>query len=222
MFQFLKAGSLFLKFCISLGHLVAQGTDGMTRAAACHLCVNVLCFYDPFFVIIMYLGFVCHHKAGAHLHPFGPQHKCRGNTSAICDPPCGDHRNLHRICHLRHQYHCGALSNMAAGLTSLCHHRVCAAALHAFGQGYGGNHWNHADICLFPHFHIFLRIACTGGNYLYPFFRCHFCHLVGIGTHQHDVHTERLICNLFCLPNLLPHPLRRGICRADKPQTSCF
>lgn len=40
-------------------------------------------------------------------------------------------------------------------------------------------------------------------------------HLIRVGAHQHHVDSEGLIGALLGLPDLFPHPFRRGVGRAD-------
>lgn len=43
-----------------------------------------------------------------------------------------------------------------------------------------------------------------------------------MSTHQHDVYTERLICQFFCFADLLTYPFCRCVCCRDQSQASCF
>ena len=194
----------------------------MTCGTAGYSCVDIPGFQKELFVILMYVTFLCCHKSGSHLYGFCTQHKgCRDPTT-VCNSTCCNYRDLYCIHDLRYQRHSGCLTDMSAGLGSLCYHCICATALHSSCKSYRCNNRDHLYSGSFPCFHVFFRASGTGCYYLDPFFYYDLRNLIGTWTHQHDVYTKSLICQFFRLTDLLTHPLCRCVCRCDQSQAACL
>ena len=157
---------------------------------------------------------------GAHLHSLCAQHECRRHSASVRDPACGDHRNAYRVHDLRYQYHGGILTNMPACLAAFRYKSICSAALHTFGEGDRSNHGNHFYSRIFPHFHVFLRIAGSGRHHFDAFFYDNLCYLISVRTHKHDVYAKWLICQLLCFTNLLSYPVSRRTRGSDKAKAA--
>ena len=136
----------------------------MSVASSRHLGINVFGFQDTLFVILMNLTFISYAEAGSDLNSLSPQHECRCHTSAVGNAACCNDRHGNRINDLRNQRHGRCLSDMSAGLGTLCNHRICTAALHTFCESYGSDNRDDFDIGSFPLFHILLRASCTSSN----------------------------------------------------------
>ena len=194
----------------------------MTCGTSGYSCVDIFCLQDKLLIVFMYITFLCGNKTGSHLYSLCTQHKSRRNPTAICDSTCRDHRDLYRIHNLWYQRHGSCLTDMSTGLGSLSYHRICAAALHSSCKSYGCNDRDHFYSCSFPCFHVFLRASGTGCYHFDAFFHYDLRNLIGVWTHQHDVYTERLICQFFCFADLLTYPFCRCVCCRDQSQASCF
>ena len=194
----------------------------MSCGSSCYFGINILRFDDSFFVILMYLGFICNDKMCSHLNTFCSQHKCGGDSSSVCNSSGSNNRNIDCIHDLRNKHHRCTLADMSAGFTSFCYQGICPAAFHSLRQGYRSNNRNNLYSGFFPHLHVFLRITCTGGHNFYTFFNDYLCDLICIRTHQHDVDTERFVCQFFCLAYLISYPVCRSTCCTDESQSAGF
>ena len=194
----------------------------MSVASSRHLGINVFGFQDTLFVILMDLTFISYAEAGSDLNSLSPQHESCCHTSAVCNAACGNDRNRYCVNHLRNQRHGRCLSDMSAGLGTLCNHRICTAALHTFCESYGSDNRDDFDIGSFPLFHILLRASCTSSNGCNLLLYHYLSNICRIGTHEHDVHTERLICHLFCFPDIIPNYLCRCIGCTDDSEAACI
>ena len=194
----------------------------MTGGTTGYLCVNVLCFQYHIFVILMCPALCGCHKMSSHLNGFCTKHEGCCNPSSVCDSTSCNNRNVHCIYDLRHQNHCGCLTDMTAGFTSFCHYSIRSASLHSLCVSHRSNNRNDLYSCFFPHFHVFLRVSCTGCNHWNFFFHNYLCNLICIWTHQHNIHTKRFIGQFFYLPYLLTNPVCRSACGSNQPQpASC-
>ena len=194
----------------------------MSCGSASYSCIDISGFQKELFVIFMYITFLCCHKTSSHLYGFRTQHKgCRDST-AVCNSACRDHRDLYCIHNLWYQRHSSCLTDMSAGLSSLSNHRICTAALHSSCKSYRCNDRDHFYSCSFPFFHIFLRASGAGCYHFDAFFHDDLRNLIGAWAHQHDVYTERLICQFFCFADLLTYPFRRCVCCCDQSQAACL
>ena len=104
---------------------------------------------------------------------------------------------------------------MSAGLGSLCHDSVSAAALHELCKGYGSYHRDYDDACILPHFHVLAGVSGSRRYDLDAFLHDNLCHIVCVGAHQHDVDAERLLCQFLCLTDLFSYHLARRAGCAD-------
>ena len=194
----------------------------MSCGSSCYFGINILRFDDSFFVILMYLGFICYNKMCSHLDAFCSQHECRSNSSSIGNSSGCNNRNTDCIYNLWNKYHRCTLADMSAGFTTFCYQCIRTTAFHSFCQGHRSNDRNNLYAGFLPHLHVFLRITRTGGNNLYAFFGNHLCNFICIRTHQHDVDTEWFVCQFFCLAYLISYPVCRSTCCTDESQSAGF
>ena len=59
--------------------------------------INIFCFHDSVFIVIMNNRFVCHYKTGSHLHSLCSEHKRSSNTASVSNSTCSNYRNIYRI-----------------------------------------------------------------------------------------------------------------------------
>ena len=184
--------------------------------------INIPCFQNTVLVIFMYLCFFCCNKAGSQLNSLRSQHEYRCNTSSICNPTSCNNRNLNCIRNLWNKNHRCIFSDMASCLRSLCNNSICSAPFHSLCEGNRCNYRNHFHSGCFPHFHIFFRRSCTGCHHRHSFFNNYFCYFICMRTHQHNIHTKRLLRKLFYLLYLFPYPFSRSICCPDQTKSPCL
>ena len=170
----------------------------------------------------MHHRLLCHDKVCANLHCGCPQHQGCCNPAPICNSSRCNDWDGYCIGNLRNENHRRVFSDMSPRLRTFCHNRICAAPFHSLCQRDGCHNWNNFDARILPQFHIFFRISCAGRHNLHTFFRHDFRYFIGIWTHQHNVDSKRLLCSLFHLPDLLPHPFSRRARCSDQSQTSGF
>ena len=108
---------------------VFNARTGMPQSAARADGVNVLCLENFLLVDRADGALLRHQEAGTHLHAHRAQHeRCRQLTS-IRDAARRDHRDLHRVAHLRDKRHGRELTDVSAAFATFCDHRSCAALL---------------------------------------------------------------------------------------------
>ena len=169
----------------------------------------------------MHGTFLCNQETGSHLNSLCAQHKCCRDAASVTDTACCDDRNGNSVHNLRNQGHGSCLTDVSAGLGSLCHNRVCAVALHSLCQSYGSYNRDYLNACCLPHLHIFLRVSGASGYDLYAFLHDNLCHLIGIRAHQHDVYAKGLVGYCLYLADVIADYLCRSVCSANQAQTAC-
>ena len=194
----------------------------MSGTSSCHLGVNILRLDNTLLVVCMHDGFLCYHKTGTHLHCLGTQHHSCCHTSSVCNSSGCNNRNVHCIHHLRYQSHSGCGANMSTRLSSLCDNCISTRTDHHLCHGHTGNYRNYLYSGFFPLRDKLTRISCSGSHYRNLLLDYHLCHFRSIGIHQHYIHTERLVCQLFHPANLLTNHLCRRTGCADDSQTACL
>ena len=109
---------------------------------------------------------------------------------------------------------------MAAALGAFSDDGVDAQRLQMLCQHSSGHHRDDFDACRFPCGHIFTRVACAGGDDGHAFFHDDLCKFVCLRVHEHDVHAERLVCQLFAAADVLAQGVGVHAASADDAESS--
>ena len=109
---------------------------------------------------------------------------------------------------------------MSAGLSALCHQCICTGTLHTLCQSYRRHHRNHLDAGIFPRLHVLAGVAGTGSHDRHLFVNDQLCQIVGVGAHEHDVHTERVLRFFLADTNLFPQVINGSTAAGDQADCS--
>ncbi len=170
----------------------------------------------------MYNGLCGRHKARTDLHSLRAEHERRRKSPAVRDTACSDHRDLHRVRHLRHERHGRERADVPAALHSLRDDCIRASALHQLRHRDTRHDGDDLHACPLPHLHIPGGISGSGRNDLDTLIDDHLRDRIRLGIHQHDVDAEGSVCRLFYLPDLLPDKFCRSTACTDDPQSAGF
>ena len=192
----------------------------MTCRSSCHTRINIPCFQNAFFIILMHLCFFCHNKTCSNLDTLCSEHKCRCNSSSICNSSGCDHRDFNCIYNLRNENHRCILTDVSACFCSFCHQSICSTTLHSLRHRYRSNYRDHFDSGFLPHLYIFFWRSCTCRDNCDTFFDSHLCNFICIRTDHHNIDSKRLICQLLCLTDLFSDPLGRCTCCSDQSKST--
>ena len=156
----------------------------------------------------------------ADLNPFGSEHERRGDTSAVEYSTCGKDRNVKGVNHLRHKRHCMDIPYMSSGFGAFGHDGCRSEFLHLKGVGNGRHNRDDLDSGGLPFLHIGGRGAGSGRHDLHAFLDEHVCHFPRIGSLEHDVDTEWLVCQSLAFADLFPDGFRAEIDGGDQSKSA--
>ena len=109
---------------------------------------------------------------------------------------------------------------MTAALGALGNDGVDAQRFQMLCQHSSGHHRDDFDACSLPHGNILAGVARAGGDDGHAFFHDDLCKFVCLRVHEHDVHAERLVCQLFAAADVLAQGVGVHAARADDAESS--
>ena len=211
-----------LEFGELVGHLVADGTDGVAQGVASGDGGAVTGAHDPHLVVLVSDALGGADEASAQLDALGAEGQRRHQPAPVCHPAGCDHGHVHGIYHLGHERHGSHIAHVTAGLVTLRYQGVHPGAGQALSQGDGGHDRDDDNAGLLEPGDVRARVAGTGHDHLYPFLDAHADHVGHVGREEGDVDPEGPAGEALCEANLAADVIGRAVAAADHTQATSF